>query len=88
MGIPAFGLKLLTNIPSHRGLGALVAQKFAAEGSNVAINYMSNKASADNTASEIASKYNVKTIVVQGVCFHHATVSKKISSLLHIKAEY
>ncbi|CAI7574780.1 hypothetical protein N7533_002636 [Penicillium manginii] len=49
-----------------RGLGALVAQKFAAEGSNVAINYMSNKASADNTASEIASKYNVKTIVVQG----------------------
>ncbi|KAJ5973883.1 hypothetical protein N7481_011093 [Penicillium waksmanii] len=49
-----------------RGLGALVAQKFAAEGSNIAINYMSNKGSADNTASEIASKYNVKTIVVQG----------------------
>ncbi|KAJ5408384.1 hypothetical protein N7509_002267 [Penicillium cosmopolitanum] len=49
-----------------RGLGALVAQKFAAEGSNIAINYMSNKQSADNTASEIASKYNVKTIVVQG----------------------
>ncbi|CAI7592639.1 unnamed protein product [Penicillium pancosmium] len=49
-----------------RGLGALVAQKFAAEGSNIAINYMSNKESADNTAAEIASKYNVKTIVVQG----------------------
>ena len=50
-----------------RGLGALVANKFAAEGSNVAINYVSNKETADQVASEIASKYGVKTIVVQGV---------------------
>lgn len=54
-----------------------MAQKFAAEGSNIAINYMSNKQSADNTASEIASKYNVKTIVVQGVRFHRSTVPKR-----------
>lgn len=46
-----------------------MAQKFAAEGSNIAINYMSNKEAADSVASNIASKYNVKTIVVQGVCF-------------------
>lgn len=51
----------------NRGLGALVAEKFAAEGSNVAINYNSNKAAADNVASEISSKYGVKTIVIQGV---------------------
>ena len=44
-----------------------MAQKFAAEGSNVAINYMSNKATADKVASEIASQYNVKTVVIQGV---------------------
>lgn len=52
----------------NRGLGALVAQKFAAEGSNIAINYMSNQESADQLASEIATQYKVKTIVVQGVC--------------------
>ncbi|KAJ5157476.1 uncharacterized protein N7482_008576 [Penicillium canariense] len=49
-----------------RGLGALIAQKFAAEGSNVAINYASNKETADKVASDLAAKYNVKTIVVQG----------------------
>lgn len=55
-------------IAADRGLGALVAHKFAAEGSNIAINYVSNKEAADRVAAEIASKYNVKTIVVQGVC--------------------
>ncbi|KAJ5585212.1 uncharacterized protein N7459_005012 [Penicillium hispanicum] len=49
-----------------RGLGALVAQKFAAEGSNIAINYMSNKETANKVASDIANKYNVKTVVIQG----------------------
>lgn len=49
-----------------RGLGALVVQKFAAEGSNIAINYMSNKEDADQLASEIATQFKVKTIVVQG----------------------
>ncbi|KAJ5894335.1 hypothetical protein N7495_006026 [Penicillium taxi] len=49
-----------------RGLGALVAQKFAAEGSNIAINYHSNKDAADTLAADIASKYNVKTVVVKG----------------------
>lgn len=52
---------------TNRGLGALVAEKFAVEGSNVAINYVSNKEAADKVASDIASKYNVKTIVIQGV---------------------
>ncbi|KAJ5309197.1 hypothetical protein N7508_004576 [Penicillium antarcticum] len=49
-----------------RGLGALTAEKFAAEGSNVAINYMSNKEAADTLAADIASKHNVKAVVVQG----------------------
>ncbi|CAI7564523.1 unnamed protein product [Penicillium discolor] len=49
-----------------RGLGALSAEKFASEGSNVAINYMSNKEVADKLASDIASKYGVKTVVIQG----------------------
>ncbi|KAJ5275923.1 hypothetical protein N7534_010642 [Penicillium rubens] len=49
-----------------RGLGALAAEKFASEGSNVAINYMSSKEIADKLASDIASKYGVKTVVIQG----------------------
>ena len=51
----------------NRGLGALSAEKFASEGSNVAINYMSNKEAADKLASDIATKYGVKTVVIQGV---------------------
>ncbi|KAJ5625941.1 hypothetical protein N7510_002250 [Penicillium lagena] len=49
-----------------RGLGALVAEKFASEGSNVAINYMSSKETAEKVASDLAAKHNVKTIVIQG----------------------
>ncbi|KAL4930648.1 SDR family NAD(P)-dependent oxidoreductase [Aspergillus undulatus] len=49
-----------------RGLGALVAQKFAAEGSNIAINYFSSKDAAENLASEIQTTYKVKVIVIQG----------------------
>ncbi|CEJ54480.1 hypothetical protein PMG11_00788 [Penicillium brasilianum] len=49
-----------------RGLGAVIARKFAAEGSNVAINYVSSKETADKVASDLAAKYNVKTIVIQG----------------------
>ncbi|KAJ5254890.1 hypothetical protein N7505_010041 [Penicillium chrysogenum] len=49
-----------------RGLGALAAEKFASEGSNVAINYMSSKEVADKLASDIASKYGVKAVVIQG----------------------
>jgi len=54
-------------MPNKRGLGAIVAAKFAAEGSNVAINYMSSKETAEKVAGDIASKYNVKTVVIQGV---------------------
>ena len=51
----------------HRGLGALVAEKFAAEGSNIAINYVSNEQRAKETAAKIESQYKVKTIIIQGV---------------------
>jgi hypothetical protein len=54
-------------ISFDRGLGAITVEKFASEGSNVAINYMSSKEDADKLASDIATKYGVKTVVVQGV---------------------
>ncbi|KAA8644828.1 hypothetical protein EYZ11_007919 [Aspergillus tanneri] len=49
-----------------RGLGALVAQKFAAEGCNVAINYISSKDVAEKLASELQTQYKVKAITIQG----------------------
>lgn len=52
-----------------RGLGALVARKYAAEGCNVAINYASSKDDADNLAAEIREKYKVNAVTIQGVCY-------------------
>jgi len=49
-----------------RGLGALVAKKFAAEGSNIAINYVSNEDRAKETAQKIESEFKVKTVVIHG----------------------
>lgn len=50
-----------------RGLGALVAEKFAAEGCNIAINYVSNSERAEQTAKKIEKEYKAKTVIVQGV---------------------
>lgn len=51
----------------HRGLGALIAEKFAAEGSNVAINYVSNLERAKQTAEKIEKEYSAKTVILHGV---------------------
>lgn len=57
------------------GLGALVAEKFAAEGSNIVINYVSNEARAKETAAKIEAEYKVKVVIVQGVCSMENRVS-------------
>ncbi|RDW60344.1 SDR family NAD(P)-dependent oxidoreductase [Aspergillus mulundensis] len=49
-----------------RGLGAVVAQKFAAEGCNVAINYFTSQEAAEKVASDIQEQYEVKAITIQG----------------------
>ncbi|MCJ1470116.1 hypothetical protein MMC07_008761 [Pseudocyphellaria aurata] len=50
-----------------RGLGALVAEKFAAEGCNVAVNYVANVDRAEQTAAKIRAEYHdARTVVVQG----------------------
>ncbi|KAL4750768.1 hypothetical protein BDW72DRAFT_108770 [Aspergillus terricola var. indicus] len=49
-----------------RGLGAVVARKFAAEGCNIAINYFSSRDAAEKVASDIRAQYNVKVILIQG----------------------
>ncbi|MCJ1225143.1 hypothetical protein MMC12_001792 [Toensbergia leucococca] len=52
---------------ASRGLGALVAEKFAAEGCNVAINYVSNLSRAKQTAEKLETTYKAKTVVDMGV---------------------
>ncbi|KAF1810954.1 NAD(P)-binding protein [Eremomyces bilateralis CBS 781.70] len=52
-----------------RGLGAIIALKFAAEGCNVCINYVSNKEAAEGVQKGIQSKYSdIKTSIIQGDC--------------------
>ncbi|WPH01013.1 Hypothetical protein R9X50_00384700 [Acrodontium crateriforme] len=51
-----------------RGLGAVITRKFAAEGSNVAINYVSSDGPAQKLAQEIQQKHGVKAIIIQGDC--------------------
>ncbi|KAI9811484.1 MAG: hypothetical protein M1827_005467 [Pycnora praestabilis] len=49
-----------------RGLGALVCEKFAGEGCNIAINYVSNAERARETAEKIKKEFRVKVVVIQG----------------------
>lgn len=51
---------------NHRGLGAEIARKFAAQGSNIAINYANAEGPAKALASELESAHGVKTAVIQG----------------------
>lgn len=48
------------------GLGACIAQKLAAQGCNVAINYSSSSERAEALVSQLSSTYNVKAVKVQG----------------------
>lgn len=50
-----------------RGLGALIAEKFAREGCHVAINYNAARSSAQQVAEKIEKEFKVKTIVIKGV---------------------
>ncbi|PGH04081.1 hypothetical protein AJ79_07181 [Helicocarpus griseus UAMH5409] len=48
-----------------RGLGALVAEKFAAEGCSIALNYVSNEARAKGTAEKLEKEFNAKVVLIQ-----------------------
>jgi NAD(P)-dependent dehydrogenase (short-subunit alcohol dehydrogenase family) len=51
-----------------RGLGAIIAAKFAAEGSNIAINYASSEDRAVALAAELKEKYGVRAEIYQADC--------------------
>ncbi|KAB8698135.1 hypothetical protein FH972_026385 [Carpinus fangiana] len=62
-----------------RGLGALIAQKFAAEGAHIAINYASNQHAADELADKIKKEFGVKTFVVKAVRSHRHEPRAKLT---------
>lgn len=45
-----------------------MAEKFAAEGCSIAINYVSNAERAKQTAERLEKEYNAKVVLIQGVC--------------------
>lgn len=45
-----------------------MAEKFAAEGCSLAINYVSNADRAKQTAEKLEKEYNAKVVIIQGVC--------------------
>ena len=49
-----------------RGIGAMICERFAAEGCNVAINYLSSEDRAKEVAAK-AEKHSVKAVIIQGV---------------------
>lgn len=44
-----------------------MAEKFAAEGSNIAINYVSSADKANELATKIETDHKVKAVTLQGV---------------------
>ncbi|GME33020.1 Short-chain dehydrogenase/reductase SDR [Neofusicoccum parvum] len=48
-----------------RGLGAVLAHTFAAEGCNIAINFQSSEAVARELANEVEEKYSVKATIIK-----------------------
>lgn len=49
-----------------RGLGAAIVRRFAGEGCNVAINYLTSRDQATEIANEVQISHGVKTVVIQG----------------------
>ncbi|KAE8337411.1 hypothetical protein BDV24DRAFT_154360 [Aspergillus arachidicola] len=49
-----------------RGLGAVIAERFAAAGANIAVNYVADKDRALITTSRIKEASNVRAVVIQG----------------------
>ncbi len=48
-----------------RGLGALTAEKFAREGANVIVNYVSAKGRADEIVQKLEGSFRVKAAAIQ-----------------------
>ncbi|KAB8230078.1 hypothetical protein BDV23DRAFT_156342 [Aspergillus alliaceus] len=66
-----------------RGLGALICEKFAAEGANVLINYHSNAEAAQQLADKLEKEYSVKCHIAQA----DTLVAAENDKLIHTTVE-
>ena len=57
---------LMADYVTYRGLGAVICEKFASEGANVAINYANSKEPADELSKKL-EKYGTKIVVLKAV---------------------
>ena len=60
-----------------RGLGALIAEKFAAEGCNVAINYNASRERAEQVAEKLEKEYHGSCISESFSPVHFSNLSRK-----------
>ncbi|PLB41766.1 SDR family NAD(P)-dependent oxidoreductase [Aspergillus candidus] len=65
-----------------RGLGAVVARKYAAEGCNVAINYVSSKDAAEELVADVREQYGVKAIAIQGDASRQADCANAVKTTI------
>jgi NAD(P)-dependent dehydrogenase (short-subunit alcohol dehydrogenase family) len=73
--------KLTQRAETIRGLGALIAEKFAKEGCNVAVNYNASKERAEQVVEKISTEYKVKCIAIQGVGFVNETMRSMANNI-------
>lgn len=57
-----------------------MAEKFAVEGCNLAINYLFSQEKAAELAKELAEKHSITAVTIQGVC--HAPCSDSRAEML------
>jgi hypothetical protein len=54
-------------LPSSSGLGEAICLKFAAEGCNIAINYVSSEQKAEELKKRIENEFGVKVLILKAV---------------------
>ncbi|KAF2461656.1 short chain dehydrogenase [Lineolata rhizophorae] len=67
-----------------RGLGAVICHKFAAEGCNVIINYVSNAAAAEEVKAGLDKEFDVKVFIMKADCGVTAECEKLVRDTIDI----
>ncbi|KAK5065089.1 hypothetical protein LTR84_000925 [Exophiala bonariae] len=52
-------------MPFNPGLGAVICEKFAAQGADIAVNYVSNKERAEEVAEQCRKEFGVRVVTLQ-----------------------
>lgn len=69
---------------SSRGIGAVLAEAFAQQGSGVIINYLKNKEMAEGLAKRLSEKYQVPVLSLQGDVTNEAEARQLVEKAMNI----